>query len=720
MSGDNSLRVGGGGGDFDETELDLGPGHRLSYITRPFDFPDAGPSDQRHFLTSSSNRTPSRRTSTPSRHESPPSSVRPSTNSSQHGGASGTPGAGMVVPRVSEPDGLRRELYPIHIFAIAISATIGMGFYVRVGIIEGLGGQAAVVYAYGFLGALCLLIMTCLTILLRIWPIAGALIVFVERFVDKEIGQSVGVLYWLTYCFSFAGLTTTIGQLVSDLDVPNGASVVITIFSLLLPILFNLTDIQIFRNIELTLVSVKLSIVVAIIIIMSVINPKVGDHSSTQASEVQSRDVIFQHPEGESWFGVLMSSMFLASFSYVGIEIVAATAQEAKNGRNDQSNVNTREEEGTANNATFYPTHGSTHQGVNGNGLMQSISSHSASEENEASGRFDYPRKSPFQGLVQYVPIVSAVFYLWSAWVVMQNVAWDDPSQPTLAGDKKEDWSSSIFINSAKMSHVQGLDTALSIVLIINIASTSSTALYVASRTLFGLTFTISKEMNPDAQGWRKWWLYLMKFLSRKSKFDVPYVAVLVSAWGLILPFLKYIPGSKYSTAIDVVIEMGSVSCILVWGWESFAAYRFFKCCRRHRIAPTTDKDVMDIGDNGWYYFHLTISLFAAIMCPIIVFVGGAFTLHYNTNPTQGVATFLIVGIFLGLTLLLKIVRFIRDGEAWWSSLRVAADVNRIFADLTDLKTKHIDKAHNRANRSWYDLGGVIDSKWVSRKLRGN
>lgn len=71
-----------------------------------------------------------------------------------------------------------------------------MGFYVRVGVLEHLGGQAAVIYAYGFLGALCLMIMTCLAIMLRIWPIAGAIVVFVERFVDPDIGQSVGVLYW--------------------------------------------------------------------------------------------------------------------------------------------------------------------------------------------------------------------------------------------------------------------------------------------------------------------------------------------------------------------------------------------------------------------------------------------------------------------------------------------------------------------------------------------
>lgn len=98
----------------------------------------------------------------------------------------------------------------------------------------------------------------------------------------------------LTYCFSFAGLTTGIGQLVSYLDLETGPSVLISVASLVLPILFNLTDIQVyircrvpshqkcgqliakqvFRNIELVMVSIKLSIVMIIIVVMNVINPK--------------------------------------------------------------------------------------------------------------------------------------------------------------------------------------------------------------------------------------------------------------------------------------------------------------------------------------------------------------------------------------------------------------------------------------------------------------
>lgn len=151
----------------------------------------------------------------------------------------------------------------------------------------------------------------------------------------------------------------------------------------------------------------------------------------------------------------------------------------------------------------------------------------------------------------------------------------------------------------------------------------------------------------------------------------------------------------------------------------------------------------MNFEDDGWYYFHLSISLFASIMCPIIVFVGGAFTFLHNTNATQGVATFLVVStykddtivdtelidyqvaIFVGLTLVFKVIRWYLDPDPWWSldrflrNLNKGGKVKKMFGELDTLATKHIDKNHETTRRSWLDFGGVIDSKWLFNKLRG-
>jgi yeast amino acid transporter len=79
---------------------------------------------------------------------------------------------------------------------IAISAVIGMGFYMRTGSIYHLGGSAAVIYSFAFLGLVTSLVTYNLAKMLSAWPIAGALIIFVEKFVDEEVGMTVGITYW--------------------------------------------------------------------------------------------------------------------------------------------------------------------------------------------------------------------------------------------------------------------------------------------------------------------------------------------------------------------------------------------------------------------------------------------------------------------------------------------------------------------------------------------
>ncbi|CAI6094538.1 unnamed protein product [Clonostachys chloroleuca] len=113
------------------------------------------------------------------------------------------PAANEDVERPQTPrgrlDSLRRELRAIHIFMIAINSVVGIGYYVKTGIILRIGGQGAVVYSYLFLGLLTLMIIRNLTVMLRVWPITGALAVFVGEFVDKEIGRVMSLLYWYEF-----------------------------------------------------------------------------------------------------------------------------------------------------------------------------------------------------------------------------------------------------------------------------------------------------------------------------------------------------------------------------------------------------------------------------------------------------------------------------------------------------------------------------------------
>lgn len=80
---------------------------------------------------------------------------------------------------------------------ITVNATLGTGLYWRGGQILELGGFLAVIISFLLLGILAWAVTQCITELLCIWPVPGALAVFVREFVDFELGIAAGIAYWL-------------------------------------------------------------------------------------------------------------------------------------------------------------------------------------------------------------------------------------------------------------------------------------------------------------------------------------------------------------------------------------------------------------------------------------------------------------------------------------------------------------------------------------------
>lgn len=79
---------------------------------------------------------------------------------------------------------------------ITINGTLGTGLYWRGGQILELGGPLAVLLSFLLVGLLSVAVMQCITEMLCIWPIPGALSVYVSEFVDVELGIAVGIAYW--------------------------------------------------------------------------------------------------------------------------------------------------------------------------------------------------------------------------------------------------------------------------------------------------------------------------------------------------------------------------------------------------------------------------------------------------------------------------------------------------------------------------------------------
>lgn len=90
-----------------------------------------------------------------------------------------------------------------------MSGILGIGLYVQGGMILRLAGPLAVLLSFALLGLLAWAVMQCMAEMISIWPISGALTVFVSEFVDVELGIAVGVAYWcvnpITYLLKLTG-----------------------------------------------------------------------------------------------------------------------------------------------------------------------------------------------------------------------------------------------------------------------------------------------------------------------------------------------------------------------------------------------------------------------------------------------------------------------------------------------------------------------------------
>ena len=79
---------------------------------------------------------------------------------------------------------------------ITLSGVFGIGFYTRSGLVLRLAGPLGLFLSFLLLTVLTWAIMQCISEMLSIWPVPGALIEYVWTFVDEDLALTVGVAYW--------------------------------------------------------------------------------------------------------------------------------------------------------------------------------------------------------------------------------------------------------------------------------------------------------------------------------------------------------------------------------------------------------------------------------------------------------------------------------------------------------------------------------------------
>ena len=273
--------------------------------------------------------------------------------------------------------------------------------------------------------------------MLCIWPISGALYEYVSVFVDQEVGEAVGIAYWFTNAMGFAAILMTtageVGYWSSD-GYLKGFLMLSGIPAILVGI--NTLGVKLYGWIELVGGSLKLSFILAIIVTTLAIICGAGQDSQSVRTKWNGshydKDAAKNHPIA---FFMCLS---IAAFAFVGVEITAATALEAKASTRQQIVPTTR-------------------------------------------------LKRPATKL----PLVVGTVYVLAAIMLALAVDANSPSlppqgwvNPTTQSTSKSD---SAFVQAAETARITALPSVITTFIVFTALTSANTALYVASRTLFGL-----------------------------------------------------------------------------------------------------------------------------------------------------------------------------------------------------------------------------------------
>lgn len=238
--------------------------------------------------------------------------------------------------------------------------------------------------------------------------------------------------------------------------------------------------------------------------------------------------------------------MSIATFSFVGIEIVAASALEAKWPRQDQ-------ESRTSSNITPRPN-----DTLIGNRVK-------------------------FSAI--FISALVTVVYVIAAFLVSLDIYRGDCELPRvgwLSDDVKSHCpapgSGAAFVAIALKSGIPHLADLFNVFLIFTCLTCTSTNLYVASRTLFGLTSGLEGGKG------QRWYLRILAWFGKTNRHKVPIRAVIFSALSFSwVPFLQLIGEPETRSSINEVClffsRVQNITFLVQDILKTYKNYQFIEIC---------------------------------------------------------------------------------------------------------------------------------------------
>ncbi|EKG21689.1 Amino acid/polyamine transporter I [Macrophomina phaseolina MS6] len=550
---------------------------------------------------------------------------------------------------------------------IAISTIIGV-LPNRVGEILAFGGPATVLLSFAVVGVVAVAVMEGISEMVITWPIPNPLVEFVRRFVDRDFAVVICVAYWYTWAITFAALISTAGAIAKYWNEGKAAETLVYALCPLLVFFINfntvkasdgfnincsfhkLTSRQLFGYIELFGGILKLLIYFMIFVLMLCLRSGAGWIPKPDSMEYITNGFQYRCQVADRKPISTLIGINLAIYPFLGVESVTMTAFEAKN---------TAELKMPARNISF---------------------------------------------------IVLSV-YMVSIVSMLLNVSWTDPllmiyygqwtfgdspthcpaNSPRAENGMRDDVTHLVPVIALDRHDIPYLGGVINACLLYSAFSAANSALFVASRTLYGLGSSIQRDEKSPILRW-------LSTLANVDSNGVPQRAIfgsMIFGW---IPFLSLVDEKGTDKMQDILQSIGTTSCIIVWASQALAFLRYHWWLRKHHTYLKNDYIQFDrwsrTGHMSWLEaaqpWLAWFALVASLTILLVFASAGLWSSNHEARKqltVKALDQYLGPGLLLVMFIGLKIVK-----RRWWVRLGDWNQLRDTLRDMDDLVVPNVEE----------------------------
>lgn len=243
--------------------------------------------------------------------------------------------AGVEPSGQPAPQQLHRQLQNRHVAMISIGGAIGTGLFIGTGSALANGGPLSLVLGFALMGLMVWTLMCSLGEMIAHLPIPGGHLALADRFFSPSLSFTLGWSYWYLWSLVLPTELSASALLIGFWTVKIPMAIWIFIF-LIIVALINLGGVRLYGEMEFWFSSVKVITIVAVIILGLILDLGAVTGDMIGFRYWKNPGLFVQYEDVPGGFGRVLgflSVLILAAFSYVGVEMPAIAAAEAKNPR---------------------------------------------------------------------------------------------------------------------------------------------------------------------------------------------------------------------------------------------------------------------------------------------------------------------------------------------------------------------------------------------------